>query len=78
MEELTTKQIEKRALKIISHFDAGFYEDFLYASKAKRYASQAVSYAYSNDLQQARILMMQAEAAWKQAGGKSHGRRCRH
>jgi hypothetical protein len=71
MEELTAKQVVKRAERLMAYYDAHFYKDFLYASRAKRYASQAASYAESNNLQQARIFMMQAEQAWKQAGGKA-------
>jgi hypothetical protein len=67
----TAKQIEKRALRILQYFDAGFYEDFLYASKAKRLAGQAVSLAYDGNLKEAEIVMIQAENLWKKAGGKA-------
>jgi len=69
--ELTANQIIKRAERILRYFNAGFYQDFLYASRAKRYASLAASYASSGDLYKARTFIMQAEEAWKTAKGKA-------
>jgi hypothetical protein len=71
MDEKEARYIEKRAARLMRYYDAGFYKDFLYASRAKRLASKAVSAAYANKLEEANLLMIEAEQAWKQAGGKS-------